>query len=247
MRTQKNRKGFTLIETLLAIAIFAAIALPLLTVFLQSIKTDQAARNVLNANYIAQDYIETLDSSNYQEAIGSVPNRISKNGYYLSAKIEPYGNSQSLFSAPCDFLHINMQSNGTMLVVLPDGKWRLFASVPATVSVVVSSKNYSFSGGGTTITGTAPMGKCAVLVNATKKAAGVTSGLTMGANCKAVIYCLKNNKNDITLSGDGVKYVDILSPTRSLVHVTASVYEKPSGGMPIATSEAYINIRNESP
>ena len=78
-----------MIETLLAICIFAAIALPLMSVFLQSTKTDRAARNVLNANYISQDYIETLDTKTYKDALQSVPTLLLTNQYYLTATITP--------------------------------------------------------------------------------------------------------------------------------------------------------------
>ena len=240
-----GKKAFTQIETLLAISLFAAIALPLLTVFLQSVKTDRAARDVLNANYIAQDYIEKLDTKSYMEALGSVPNRAAAGGYYFSAEITPYGNAESLFSTSCAYAHLIMQSNGSMLAVLPDGKWRLFSSVPSDITFSMSGRQYTLIVSGTSITGTAEYNQCAVIVNAMKKTSGA-SALTLNSSCQAIIYCRSDNENDIAVNGTGAKHKDIIAAETSLIYVKAAVYESASSGKAIAISEAYINIRNES-
>lgn len=248
-----NRKGgFTLIEVLLAIVIFAAIALPLMSVFLQSVKTDKAARNVLNANYIAQDYIEKLDTLTYRTLLDTLPNKIDTGGYYLSAKAEPYGNAQSLFAdasskaKPCAFLHVVMLSDGKVLVVLPDGKQVPYTALPPTISVSVSNGTYTFSAGGTTKTGTAAYGRYAVILNAMNKVSGKTTTLTLGANTKAVAYCTSGNKGEVTVPTGTPVYVDVMQAKRSMVHVTVSVYEKSTDSEPVAVSETYVNVRNEA-
>ncbi len=246
MRRILGKRAFTLIETLLAISLFAAIALPLLTVFLQSAKTDRAARDVLNANYIAQDYIEKLDTKNYLEALGSVPSRVSTGGYYLSAEIAPYGNAESLFSAPCSYAHLIMRSNGSMLAVMPDGKWRLFSSVPSSIAFGMSGRQYTFSAGGTSITGTADHSKCAVIINTMRKNSGVSPAVTLDSNCQAVIYCLSANENEISVSGTSWKHKDIIAAETSLIYVKASVFETATSQKAVAVSEAYINTRNET-
>ena len=184
----QNRKGFTLIEVLLSIAIFAAIALPLMTVFLQSAKTDRAARDVMNANYIAQDYIETLDTKTYKQALSSVPALEAHGEYYLSTVIEPYGNAKntSFSGSDCVYAHLIMKSDGSMLAVMPDGKWLEYSSVPAAISMSVSNGSYSFSAGSKTKTGTAAYNKCAVIISAMQKASGVSPAITLGASCAAL-------------------------------------------------------------
>lgn len=242
MKKLLNQKAYMLIEVLLAITIFAAIALPLMSVFLQSVKTDKAARNVLNANYISQDYIEKLDGQTYLQALAAIPDREPVDGYYLSAEIQPYGNAESL----CAYAHLVMLSSGKMLAVLPDGKWRLYDSVPDEISMSVSSGQYTFVCAGNSVSGAAGAGQCTVIVNAMQKASGVSPGLTLDANCTAVIYCRSEDAGDIRISGTGINHSDIISGETSLIHVTASVYNSADGTQPIAISEAYINIRNEA-
>jgi prepilin-type N-terminal cleavage/methylation domain-containing protein len=239
-----KKQGFTLIEVLLAIAIFAAIALPLMSVFLQSAKTDQAARNVFNANYISQDYIETLDTKAYATAL-NVPNREAHGNYYLSAKIEPYGNAASMFSSSCVYTHVISLSNGSVLVVLPDGKWLKYTSIPSSISISVSGGSYSFSAGGTTKTGAAAYNQCAVIFNAMKKTSGLITALTLGANSKAIVYCKNSEKGNIQVTGTAQYLCDIITADKSLVHVTTSVYDSLSAAKAMATTEAYISLRNE--
>ena len=239
-----GKRAFTLIETLLAISLFAAIALPLLTVFLQSAKADRAARDVMNANYISQDYIEHLDSKTYKDVL-SVPTKQSTNGYYLSATVEPYGNAKSMFSSDCVYIHLIMLSDGKMLAVLPDGKWRELSSVPGSISASVSSGQYTLNCSGTVVSGTAKYNNCAVIINATKKTAGTSTAVTLGATCKALIYCASAEVSKITVTGTSQYHKDLITGTTSLIRVKASVYQKAGDSKPLAVSDAFINIRNE--
>ena len=237
-----GKQAFTLIETLLAISLFAAIALPLLTVFLQSAKADRAARDVMNANYISQDYIEKLDAKTYMQAL-SVPTMQPANGYYLSATVEPYGNAESMFASDCVYIHLIVLSDGKMLAVLPDGKWRLFSGVPGNISVSVSGGNYTLNCSGTVISGPAKYNNCAVIVNAMKKAS--TTTITLGATCQALVYCSSADASKITVSGASQFQKDLIAGETSLIKVKASVYQKAGDTKPLAVSDAFISIRNE--
>ncbi len=239
-----GKRAFTLIETLLAISLFAAIALPLLTVFLQSAKSDRAARDVLNANYISQDYIEKLDALSYQEALQAVPTLQLSNGYYLSATIEPYGNARSMFSSDyCVYIHLIVFSDSKMLAVLPDGKWRLFSSVPGSISVTVSGGHYTLNCSGTVVAGSAKYNDCAVIVNAMKKAG--TMSITLGSTCQALVFCSSADASKITVNGTSQFQKDLITGETSLIKVKSSVYQKAGDSKPLAVSEAFINIRNE--
>ena len=138
-----------------------------------------------------------------------------------------------------------MRSDGSMLAILPDGKWRLFSSIPASITVTVSSSQYSLNCSGTIITGSAGNTNCAVIVNAMKKKTGISPTITLGTTCKALIYCTTANKGDMTFSGTTQYNCDLLTATTSLVHVTASVYESQTATKPLSVSDAYINLRNE--
>ena len=65
----KREKAYTLIEVILAVFIFSIVALPLLGIYLQSVKTDVAARNVLSSNYIAQRYLEKMSTQTYTQLL----------------------------------------------------------------------------------------------------------------------------------------------------------------------------------
>ncbi len=241
-----NKKAFTIVEVVVSIAIFAAIALPLFSVFVQSIKTDRKAYDVLNANYISQGYIEKLDAMTYAQALSAKPTLEEYEGYYLSASIKPHGASGALFDEPCGFAHIIMNADGGMLAVMPDGKWHEFASVPSSISLQITSGWYSFTGGYTTLTGELDYGYCAMLINAMNKSAATTSSVTLGAGCKALYYCPTLHEDDISFSGSYETYANMINPLESLIHVSAAVYASASDEEAVATSEGYISINNRA-
>jgi hypothetical protein len=217
-----------------------------LSVFLQSAKTDQAARDVMNANYIAQDYIETLDAKTYKQALSSVPTLSQDGDYYLSASIKPYGNAGSLFSSPCVYAHLIMRADDSMLAVMPDGKWLEYSTVPSTISMSVSGGTYSFSAGGSSKSGAASYNNCAIIVSAMEKTGGISPQFSLGSSCKVLIYCLSSEVSLFRVCGcSSTFYKDIITADTSLVRVTASVYDKKSSTKPVATTETYISLRNE--
>lgn len=242
MKTIRGNRAFTLIEVLLSIAIFAAIALPLFSVFVQSIKTDRKAYDVLNANYISQGYIEKLDAVKYTDALTQRPQGVEVDGYYLTATIEPYGAVGSLFDDECGYLHLIMNDDNSMLAVMPDGKWHKFTTVPSSISLNITTGHYSFTGGVTSISGELDFGYCAVLINAMRKPANIKTSISLGTNCRAVQYCPVLHEEDITFSGSSETYVNIMDETKSLIHVFASVLD--SSSTQVAVSEAFISVNN---
>ncbi len=244
MKRLKNKKAFTLIETLLAIVIVAVVALPLLSVFLQSIKTDQAAKVVLNSNYISQDYIEKLDSTTYPLALQNLPNRMQVEDYYLTAKIEPYGTVNSLFTGTCEYAHLIFYSDNTMMAVMPDGKWKIYSSVPDNISFSVTMGIYTFNCDDSVISGKSDFAYCALLINSMQKNDGILTNVTLGPSCKSVIHCKADQKQDITINGDYELYSNMITGSTSLIHVTTYVYDTAAGINEKGKSESYINIKN---
>lgn len=245
---RKNKKGYTLVEVILAVFIFSIVALPLLGIYLQSVKTDVAARNVLNANYIAQNYIEQLYHSDYKGALNDLPSYDNVDDFYLSAAIRPYGSASDLFSSPCIYAHLLLQPDGKMLAVMPDGKWQLYSSIPSQISMSVSGGGYTLSCDSITLSGTASRGSCVLIVNAMKKpSSGTNPTITLGQGCKTVIYCTKTNASSVQVIGDEThfrKHIDVITGNESLIHVSAFVYESASSSEPITQTEAYIAINN---
>lgn len=243
-----NKKAYTLLEVLLAVVIFSIVALPLLGVFLQAVKTDVAARSVLNANYIAQDYIEQLYSKTYKQALDGLPEKQQVGNYYLSATILPYGTAGGLFSSSCVFAHLLLTDDGKMLAVMPDGKWQLYSSIPSSIAFGISGGNYTFASDGTQLTGASKYPNCVLIINAMKKPEASTSPVVnLGGGSKAVVYCTRINKDTISIVGDAdsiKKHVDIISGDVSLISVTANVYDSSDSNTPVGVSQAYISIKN---
>ncbi len=239
---KRKKGGFTLVEVLLAIAIFAAVALPLLSIYVQSFKVDKAARGVLNANYISQAYIEKLDAATYQSALSELPSKKAQGDYYLSATIQPHGTGGQF--TECVFAQLVMLDGGKMLAVMPDGKWQVYNAVPSSISISVSGGRYTLRCDSTTQTGTAELANCTLMINAMKLPESASPGITLGTGCKADVYCTKANADKIRLTGDGQKHPDMFTGNTSLIHVTTRVYDSATASEPVAVSEAYINIRN---
>lgn len=244
MKRLLSKRAFTLLETLLAIAIIAAIALPLMSVFLQSVKTNQASKGVLSANYISQDYIEKLDTATYEEALSNQPDRVPVDGYYLSASIEPYGTASAMFTGACVYAHLVFYADGRMLAVMPDGNWRMFSAIPASISISAGGGMYSFSAGSATLTGSMDSANCAVIIDAMEKPSGSACTVTLGAAFKALRYCKEYDVDDITVTGTGETYCDLVPGDTSLIHVKTYVYGTAAAANPVATGESYINIKN---
>ena len=244
MKRLLSRRAFTLLETILSIAIIAAIALPMLSVFLQSAKTDQAAQGVLSANYISQDYMEKLDILIYEDALQNRPNRQEKDGYYLTTKITPYGTAAAMFSADCDYAHLVFYADGRMLAVMPDGQWHMFSTIPSSISISTGGGLYSFSAGSLTMSGGIGNTYCALIINAMEKPSGIDCAVTLNATCKALRYCKEYDADDFTVTGTEELYCDLITGDTSLVHVKTYVYETATDTDPVATSEGYISIRN---
>jgi prepilin-type N-terminal cleavage/methylation domain-containing protein len=241
MKRLRGKRAFTLIEVILAIAIFAAIALPLFSVFAQSIKVDMKSNDVMNANYIAQDYIEKLNALTYLQALQNKPSKAVKGDYTLSADITPYGAVSSLLGGPCGYVHLITRADGKMLAVMPDGKWYLYSSAPSSISLSLSGANYTFTTNGSkTMTGSVGFSCCAMLINAISKPA--TATVTLGANCKAVYYCQQEHESDTTIKGAHETYNSSTAGDTSLIYVKASVYD--GLGEEVASSVSYLDIKN---
>lgn len=243
MKKILNKNAFTLLETILSIAIITAVALPLLTIFLQSVKTDQTARNVLNANYISQDYIERLDGVTYAEALSAKPTRSATGDYYLSANINPSGISNAEFNSYSDYVHVIYNDDGSILTVMPDGQWNIYQSANS-ISLNLSGNKYTFSLDGDTINGNIEHSNCIMQINAMKKPSENNISLSLGSNSKIMIYCKPNHKSEFTANGNIEIFEGVIKGETSLVKVNTYVYDSPTSTKAVSVMESSINIRN---
>ena len=52
----------------------------------------------------------------------------------MTAKIQPYGSVANESGTHNSYSHIIVYSDGSMMAVMPDGKWAVFASVPSEIT-----------------------------------------------------------------------------------------------------------------
>ncbi len=244
MRKIFSKKGFGLLETVIAIAILAAVALPLLSLFVQSAKTDEKARAVLNANYICQNYTEKLETLTYGEALANAPNRQLIDNYYLTARIQPYGSVANESGTQSSYSHIILYSNGNMLAVMPDGKWATFSSVPSDITYGTVGTSYNFTAGSTSISGSLEHSNCVITVNAMQQTNAVSLNIGAESNYKTVLYCQSYYTEDYSLTGDYEVIEDLLTQDNSLVHISTYVYEDSLTSDVITSVESYITLKN---
>ncbi|MBQ7065632.1 MAG: prepilin-type N-terminal cleavage/methylation domain-containing protein [Lachnospiraceae bacterium] len=69
MRVQKNNKGFTLVEVLIAVSILAVLVVPLVANFVTSSKVNQKTKRVMNSTSIAQNIMEGISSYGVEDTI----------------------------------------------------------------------------------------------------------------------------------------------------------------------------------
>lgn len=80
----KSKKGITLIELILSITILAIIAIPISTLFITISRVNINTKDLLNANQLAQEYIERIKASNdfslYYGVSGQTDYNITRDG-----------------------------------------------------------------------------------------------------------------------------------------------------------------------
>lgn len=69
MRVQKNNKGFTLVEVLIAVSILAVLVVPLVANFVTSSKVNQKTKRVMNGTSVAQNIMEGISSYGVEKTI----------------------------------------------------------------------------------------------------------------------------------------------------------------------------------
>ncbi|NLY44959.1 MAG: prepilin-type N-terminal cleavage/methylation domain-containing protein [Tissierella sp.] len=90
----KNRKGLTLIEVILSLAILGMITIPLLNMFVFSTVTNSKSEDVLDATYIAQQIMEERynESKNGEEIPLNNEYLDSSGVYWIEEKVSNEGN-----------------------------------------------------------------------------------------------------------------------------------------------------------
>lgn len=76
-----TRKGMTLIENIISLALLAIIIVPFLTMFVNSTSTNSKSQNILEATYLAQSTMEELYSLSISYPFSDGLLQLTTNGY----------------------------------------------------------------------------------------------------------------------------------------------------------------------
>ncbi len=75
------RKGMTLIEIIISLALLAIIIVPFLTMFVHSTSTNSRSQNIVDATYVAQSNMEELYSISTTYTFSTGLLQLTSNGY----------------------------------------------------------------------------------------------------------------------------------------------------------------------
>lgn len=81
MHIRRHRKGSTLIEVLIAMAILALVVAPFLTMFMQAARANAESRVMMDASYYGQALMEEVKYSLDSEPLNDAKNYLLDRGY----------------------------------------------------------------------------------------------------------------------------------------------------------------------
>lgn len=88
MNILKKKKGSTLIEVLIAMAILALVVAPFLSMFLQAARANAESRVMMDASYYGQALMEEVKYSLGANGIGDARTYLNDRGYAAEEKVE---------------------------------------------------------------------------------------------------------------------------------------------------------------
>lgn len=90
---QQSEKGLTLIEVLASLVILSIIIVSLLSIFVQSSKTNRLSKNIMNATYLAETQIEEINNLNNNlqtKSLDELSKQVLTKGYTtIGSSIDP--------------------------------------------------------------------------------------------------------------------------------------------------------------
>lgn len=101
-KLKKKRKGLTLIEVILSLAILTIIIIPFLNMFVFSTVTNRKSEDIIDATYIAQERIEESFKGSKDRTV-PIPLEIGKN---YSGSIEGYWVEEEILSIEDNLVRI---------------------------------------------------------------------------------------------------------------------------------------------
>lgn len=238
----KTNSGFSLIEILVAIFIFAFVIGAVMSIFVTSVHVQNASDSVTRAEAAAQKFVENLYGKSYSQVLALQAGKFAYNGYYLTFRLQPQGMDKDASA----YVHI-VFTDGGYFIVGPDGKYTPVAPSTNSITVLATSSAYSVTSDGGSISGTKPSGSLTVIANGMKRpnTAAITN-IYLGSSMSYVYYCTSANKNTVAQSGttDVTVYEQTAKADKSLVRVQTEVYLKQSDVQNMTVIENMLQLNN---
>nr|WP_197714789.1 prepilin-type N-terminal cleavage/methylation domain-containing protein [Maliibacterium massiliense] len=118
---RRNKRGFTLIEVLVAVAILAILIVPLLSLFAQSASNGNHADAIVRATFSAITVLEERNALTYEALLAHASDTQGQGNLRIVTTLSPYGSADALAGAADPaYLHVVLRDTYA-LVLCPDG------------------------------------------------------------------------------------------------------------------------------
>lgn len=143
----KSEKGFTLLEVILAVGIFAIVAIPIVSMFLDSIKITSKSENTSEAYSYAQQYVEKLKGGEI-EVKEVVDETIESTEYKYSIAIN---STTSDIESDGDDFYKYMNEENSCLMTLSDSALQINTSTNSSFDSIKIDENCDWVVNDTTV------------------------------------------------------------------------------------------------
>ncbi|MDD3242716.1 MAG: type II secretion system protein [Eubacteriales bacterium] len=244
-----NNRGMTLVEVMVALAVLAILAIPLLSLYASSARTAAVSQKTTDAALAAQGLLEGMACGDYQSLLArdtqggrnaysvSQVRQNSADTFWYEVQIRPQGHPPD--DAQWDYLHLFIYTDATAgtcaYLAGPDGK-TLSAQGVTGVSVSCAGGAYAVTmtrGGAAaaTLHGEAPANMLA-LVFGQNYSGGAVIPLTFSGSMKASVVCAPGQSDRFSVTQASTYLLNTLESSElqeTLVKATVSVYRGQTG------------------
>lgn len=153
-KAMKSEKGFTLVEVILAIGIFAIVAVPIVSMFLDGIKITSKSENTSEAYAYAQRYIERMKGGNLEVKSTTEAQPISGTEYEYNVVVNNPKSADDIKKeneADGEDFYSYMNETNSCKMILSDSGLTIGATTKSSLDSIIVNENCDWVVGGTTI------------------------------------------------------------------------------------------------
>ena len=239
-----QKKGMTLVEVLVSLALTAVIAAPFLTLFIQSTRGRLISKRILYANHAAVNHMEKLVGMNCREVCLSSGDFI-ENDFLIKIKSIPWTPQGN----PCFYLIFQNggQTGKDCMIIPPDGKGGIFLDVLPelmNIQIMINKGKYKIYADSHSVTGRVEDGqKPIIIVNGAYKPENSEISLNIEGDAEVVVY---SGKEEINIEWEGTPVVNknIYYRDYTLFRSAVEVYDAKEADKMLSRVESILRIPN---